>query len=238
MLHPPETVPPNPMSNPPTKRRGSSCATGSCQRAVPADSALSQLPRGTPISIYAPQVIGWEAWSTSAPRSVLLGPVMDNPQCQPAGSPSTQANVPSIPSTKPVRCQSQLPGDRVGFGKIDSKNPSTITPPAIIQAGFTFNRDGIDAAPDNATTGPVSNSVRKRKGPYAATNPPVANPKIATPAPRFPVPTRDQIDVAQPLAHIIPKPNMRPPTTAASHVSGGTGRTRSRASARAFTRTS
>ncbi len=226
------------MSNPPRNRRGSSAACGNCQRAVPFDRALSHDPKGTPRSMNAPQVIGWEGWSTSAPRSVLLGPVMDNPQCQPAGSPSTQANVPSIPSTKPVRCQGQLPGDCVGFGRIDSKNPIKITPAAIIQAGFTFNRDGIDAAPDNATTGPDSNSVRKRKGPYAATNPPVANPKIATPAPRFPVPTRDQIDVAQPLAQIIPKPNMRPPTTAASQVSGGTGTTKSRASARAFTRTS
>lgn len=150
---------------------------------------------------------------------------MDNPHCQPAGSPSTQANVPSIPSTKPVRCQGQLPGDRVGFGRIDNKNPSKITPPAIIQAGFTFNRVGIDAAPDIETSGPVSNSVRKRKGPYAATNPPVANHKIATPAPRFPVPTRDQIEVAQPLAQIIPKPNISPPTVAANQVKGATGTT-------------
>lgn len=227
MLQPPATAPPNPMSNPPKNRRGSSGASGTCQWAVPFDHALSQLPRSTPSTINAPQVIGWVAWSTSTPRRVRLGPVIDNPQCHPAGAPTTQARVPSAPSIMPVWYQGQLSGAGAGFGKSRSKNPTRTTTPAITQAGPRPNKVGIDAAPESDITGRDNNIARKRKNPSAVSNPPTAKPNTAMPAPRLPVPTRDQMEVAQPLAHIMPKPNISPPTVAASQVNGGTGKMRS-----------
>ena len=101
------------------------------------------------------------------------------------------------------------------------------TLPAITQVGSRLKSVGIDAAPDNEMTGRINNAVMGYKTLSAASNPPTANPNTAIPAPKFPVPTRDQIEVAQPLAHIMPKPNMSPPMLAASQVKGGTGTMRS-----------
>jgi hypothetical protein len=163
---------------------------------------------------------------------------MDNPQCHPAGAPAIQANVPKAPSASPVRYQGQLSNVTAGLGRAHNRNPTKKTPAAITQTWLTPKSVGSEAAPGRDNTGRLSCKVRKRRRPSDARSPPMANPNTAVPAPRFPVPTRDQMEVAQPLAHTIPKPNMRPPTTAASQVNGGTGTTRSRASARAFTTTS
>jgi len=238
MLHPPATVPPNPMSIPPTKRRGSSCAAGSCQRAVPFDRALSHDPKGTPRSMNPPQVIGWLALSTSIPRRVRLGPVIDNPQCHPDGAPRIQARVPKTPTAMPVWHQDQLSAEGEGLGNIHSRKAIETTPPKLIHVALIPSSAGIETTSARAKLGWVSHVVTKLKRPCAASRPPIAKPSTAIAAPRFPVPTRDQMEVAQPLAHIIPKPNRRPPTTAASHASGGTGTISNRASARAFTRTS
>lgn len=222
MLQPPETVPPNPMSSPPANRRGSSRASGTCQRAVPIDRALSQLPRGTPSTINAPQVIGWEARSTSAPRSVRLGPVIDSPQCHPAGAPASQASDPRSPSVRPVVYQGQ-PARGEGFGSSHSKTAISTTNLMTTHMGLEPSSADRDAGPKRNKPDSASHNVTARRRPCAASSPPNANPSTAIPAPRFPVPTRDQREVAQPLAHTIPKPKITPPMIAANQVNGGIG---------------
>lgn len=238
MLHPPATVPPNPMSKPPKNRRRSSGASGNCQRAAPIERALSHDPKGTPRSMKAPQVMGWSAWSTSTAKRVRLGPVIDKPQCHPDGAPKSQASVPKNPMDKPVWYQGQMSGVGEGLGSLHSRIAIKTTPPKMIPPGLIPSSVGIEAASASKNRGWVSHVVAKRKRPCAASRPPMAKPNTATAAPRFPVPTRDQMEVAQPLAHTIPKPNMRPPTTAANQVNAGTGTMRRPAPSRAFTRKS
>jgi len=136
------------------------------------------------------------------------------------------------------RFQRQLSVEGEGLGSSHSRKIIKTEPPRLIHVGLTPSSVGIETTSARAKLGWVSHVVTNRKRPCAASRPPIAKPRTAIAAPRFPVPTRDQMEVAQPLAQIIPKPNIRPPTTAASHVSGGIGTTRSRASARAFTRAS
>jgi len=223
ILHPAASVPPNPIINPPRNRRGNSAAAGACQRAVPFDHALSQLPNGTPRAMNAPHVIGSTVCSARARRRLRLGPVIDNPQYHPLGAPAIHASVPSAPRIKPVRYQGQSSGDEWGFGRRRNKNPIKTPPPRTTHAALTPRSAGNDAASGRVKVGCVSQRVRKWRRPCSTTNPPTANPSTAVPAPKFPVPTRDQMEVAQPLAHAIPKPNISPPAIAASHVKGTTG---------------
>ena len=52
---------------------------------------------------------------------------------------------------------------------------------------------------------------------------PNAKPARAATAPMLPVPARDQIDVAQPLARTMPIPKARPPSSAAASAGIGNG---------------
>ena len=209
--------------NPPRNRRGNSDGFGICQRAVPFDHALSQLPSGTPRSMNAPHVIGSTVCSARARRRLRLGPVIDNPQCHPLRGPAIHASIPNVPSIRPVWCHGQISGAGDGFGRTHSKTLIKTTPAVMTHAELTPRSAGNDAASGRVKVGCVSQRVRKWRRPCSTNNPPTANPSTAIPAPKFPVPTRDQMEVAQPLAHTIPKPNMSPPAIAASHVNGTTG---------------
>ena len=231
ILHPAASVPPNPIINPPRNRRGNSSAAGTCQRTIPFDCALSQLPNGTPSSIKAPQVNGLKLWSSTTRRRLRLGPIIDNPQCQPPRDPTTHASAPNTPRIKPVRYQGQISGDDGGFVRNRKNNPIRATLATTTHAALTPRSFGSV----ESETGPANSRSRKWRKPCSVSHAPTASPNTAVPAPTFPVPTRDQIEVAQPLAHTIPKPNVSPPTIEASQVRGTEGTRMSWLPARAFT---
>lgn len=171
------------------------------------------------------------------PRMVLsisdrLGPVMDNPHPQLATDPETHARGPTIPSASPVRGQGQVSYCAIGARPATPSAMSPISPAIVGQCGC---HSTASMAGGNSERGVVSQSITERSGPWAAAVAPRDSPSAAAPAPRLPAPTRDHMDVAQPLPTTIPAPKTSPPMSAATGVTGGRVTTRKPTAAKPLT---
>lgn len=105
--------------------------------------------------------------------------------------------------------------------------------PAIVIPGSSPNAASTDGK--SRVRVAVSHAVAADKTPWLATVAPRESPRAAAAAPRLPVPTRDQTDVAQPLPATMPTPNITPPTIEAAGVTSGSERVRTPNAARPLT---
>ena len=79
---------------------------------------------------------------------------------------------------------------------------------------------GIDG---ESATGTASHEAKAVASGVTIAQAPSAKPARAASAPMLPVPARDQMDVAQPLARTMPIPKATPPTSAAAGAVIGNG---------------
>ena len=79
---------------------------------------------------------------------------------------------------------------------------------------------GIDG---ESATGTASHEAKAVASGVTIAHAPSAKPVRAASAPMLPVPARDQMDVAQPLASTMPIPKATPPTSAAAGAVIGNG---------------